>query len=83
MIHDRLPSVEQIVLESCVEHGVTVTEFFGNGRHRRLFTARWQACRRLRDERRMSGPEIASAVGYRSHTSVWLALRKTAAEAGR
>jgi chromosomal replication initiation ATPase DnaA len=83
MIHEKLPTVDQIVLQSCVEHGVTLSDLLGPSRDPALVAARWTACRRLRVDRRMSGPEIARAVGYRSHTSVLKAIKGEQAEAGR
>lgn len=65
----KMASVEQIVADACREAGVSVTAMREGGKMAPVVQARAAACRALRTQRGMSYPEIAAAVGYRSHVS--------------
>lgn len=70
------PSINDIINEVARQHGVEVVEIIGDRRTVRVVKARDEAAYRLRIERRMSYPEIASALGFRSHTSVLVAIKR-------
>jgi chromosomal replication initiation ATPase DnaA len=75
----RAPRMRDIALEICVRHGITAHELIHRTRLPALTRIGDEVCFELRRQGRWSFPEIARAIGYRSHASVIKACQRHAA----
>jgi chromosomal replication initiation ATPase DnaA len=68
----------QVIQQVAEKHNLTVDQVISPDRHRHIVIARHEAMWRLRQETKMSLPQIARALGRTDHTTVRWAINRHA-----
>lgn len=77
-----MPTVTQIIESAASAARLRASDITSHDRTRPIVKARQNAALRLRNELRMSYPEIARALGMRSHATAIAAVNRAAKSAG-